>query len=97
MNRKTAESGIMLMEGIYNPSIVSIFEKEQNNLKPFIVLNIENTTFLIANKKNFLGIVSKYKDKIKKIGIEKGWIILYIEKKMIKYEIIPTDLKIKQI
>jgi len=97
MSRKTAENGIMFVENIYNPSILSVFKKEEKSLKPFIVINIEGTDYFITDKNRFLKTISKYERKIKKVGIEKGWIVLYIEGKVVKYEIIPTNLKIKKL
>jgi len=97
MNRKTAESGIMFVENIYNPSILSVFKKEESSLKPFIVINIEGKDYFITDKNRFLKTILKYGEKIKKVGIEKGWIVLYTEGKVIKYEIIPTNLRIKKL
>jgi len=87
--------GLMFVSGMYNKEAVSFFEKEREKEYPFILLNIDGENFLITNKKLFFETLDKIKNaKIEKIFVEKGIIVFFMEKKIVKYNLTKTDLKI---
>jgi len=94
MNNKVEKEGVMLVTGLYEPNILSLFEQEKNSIKPFISFYVNNQNYLISNKKKFLDFIGKNKKNIIKVEIDKKFIIFYTARKMIKYQIIPINLKL---
>jgi hypothetical protein len=82
----------------YSPSILSFFEKEKNSKKPFIVLHISDTNSIITNKNKFFHFLNKIdRSKLLKINVKKDCLVFYFDKKVVKYQLTPTKLKIDKL